>query len=197
MRIGWTIWLPLMLCILFTGQLLLILLTGPGSGSVVASCVLALGFAILAIWQISQRRPHHDLEDARAMPAPPSAIACPLPVAPRRALPPGVQAERRRHPRLSVDWPGKIVWHQAGEEATRLQDLSRGGARLVHARQVPSGRRGLLLVPGLSLPVPFTIVASSPVTGLHIRFDLEGMGLDELEQQLQALTAEGEGTGRV
>jgi len=62
---------------------------------------------------------------------------------------------------------------------------------------VPSGRRGLLLVPGLSLPVPFTIVASSPVTGLHIRFDLEGMGLDELEQQLQALTAEGEGTGRV
>lgn len=196
MRIGWTIWLPLMLCVLFAGQLLVTLLTGPRNSSAVASCVLTLGFAILAVWQIRQRRPHHDREGATLVPAPPPAIASPLPVALPRTLPPGVQAERRRHRRVAVDWPSKVIWHHAGEEATRLQDLSRGGARLVHARPEPSGRRGLLLVPGLSLPVPFTIVAASPTTGLHIRFDLEGMGLDELEQQLHALTAGNEGTCR-
>ena len=67
----------------------------------------------------------------------------------------------------------------------------------MEVRQQETGRRGLLLVPGLHLPVPFTVVGSGPVAGLHIRFDLEGMGLDELEQQMQVLAAAGEGTARM
>jgi hypothetical protein len=45
------------------------------------------------------------------------------------------------------------------------------------------------MVPGLSLPAPFTVIASRPNTGLHIRIDLERMRLDELERQLNALSA--------
>jgi hypothetical protein len=187
MRIGWTIWLPLVLGLGFGGQLLLILLAGPENGSAKAALVLALGFAGLAAWQTAQRRPEPEPQAATALPAASDGPA------PALAAPPAGRVERRRHPRLPVDWAAEIVWHHAGREPTRLHDLSRGGARLIHARPEATGRRGLLRVPGLKLPVPFTIVGSSPPSGLHIRFDLEGMGLDELEQQLQALTGGGGG----
>jgi hypothetical protein len=74
----------------------------------------------------------------------------------------------------------EIAWYPAMRRATRLHDLSRGGARLQHFEPEPAGRRGLLHVPWLSLPVPFTVIESRPDSGLHLRFDLEGMGLEAL-----------------
>lgn len=193
MRIGWTIWLPMALSVAFAGQLFVIALAGPENGSAKASLLLALGFGLLAGWQIRQRRTGSDLESAASHSLPISPLVNAASAASSAMLPPGVPVDRRRFPRFPVDWPAEIVWHHARGERTRLRDLSRGGARLEHGQTDVVGRRGLLLVPGLNLPIPFTVVGSSAALGLHIRFDLEGMGLDELEQQLQALTALGGG----
>jgi methyl-accepting chemotaxis protein len=95
--------------------------------------------------------------------------------------------DRRRHPSFAVDWAVGIAWCPARRRATRLHDLSRGGAGLLHFEPEPAGRRGLLHVPGLSLPVPFTVIESRPDCGLHLRFDLERMGLDAPEAQREAL----------
>jgi hypothetical protein len=197
MRIGWTIWLPVTLCFAFGGQLLTIILAGPENGSATASLLLTLGFAGVAAWLLHQRRSRPDPSEAGAAPSVARASVGSAQVAPLPGLPLGVGMERRRYPRIPVDRPAEIVWHHAVREPTRLHDLSRGGARLTHGRHEALGRRGLLLVPGLNLPVPFTIVGASPATGLHIRFDLEGMGLDELEKQLQALTVSCNGADRL
>lgn len=176
---AWMASLPLLLCLTFATKLGVILLAGPENGSAAASLALALGFAALSVWMFRQQAraaPRH--------PAAPASPAAPPPPLPRRE-------ERRRHPRQPVDCAVEIAWPQAAREPSRLHDLSRGGARLVHKAPEPIGRRGLLHVPGLSLPVPFTVVESRPETGLHIRFDLEGMGLDALEAQLDALVARG------
>ncbi|MBX9749222.1 MAG: PilZ domain-containing protein [Roseococcus sp.] len=182
MPLAWMACLPLLLCLAFTTKLAIIMLDGPENGSALATLLLVLGFAALAAWLFrlapAARRPVAQPEPAPA-PAP-----APAPLASGRV-------ERRRHPRMPVDWAVEIAWSQAVRQGTRLHDLSRGGARLVHRAPEPVGRRGLLHVPGLNLPVPFTVVESRPETGLHIRFDLEGMGLDALEQQLAALVERG------
>lgn len=82
----------------------------------------------------------------------------------RPSAPPSPGRERRGHPRVRLDLAVQVEWHQAG-------------------------RRGLLHVPGLNLPVPFTVVAWRQETGMHIRFDLEGMGLEALGAQLEQLIA--------
>lgn len=193
MPMVWMAWLPLMLCLAFSAKFLAILLGRAEDGSAAASLLLAFGFAALAVWLFR-------LRGAEAEPV----AQAPLPATPRAPVsrdaavaraptprPDFAGTERRRHARVAVDWKVEIAWHHAGRQQTHLHDLSRGGARLVHREAEPKGRRGLLLVPGLNLPVPFTVVESAPETGLHIRFDLEGMGLDALEQQLDALVARG------
>ncbi len=175
---AWLACLPLPLCLLFTGKFLAILFGAPDQGSAVASFVLMLGCATLTLW-LFRLQPAG--RAAREPAAAPPATAAPLPPVPARPQ------ERRRHSRRAVDWAVEIAWSQAARQASRLHDLSRGGARLRHHAPEPAGRRGLLHVPGLSLPVPFTVVDSRPDSGLHLRFDLEGMGLDALEAQLEAL----------
>ncbi len=177
---AWMACLPLLLSLTFAAKLAVILVAGPQNGSAAASLMLALGFAGLSAWMFR-------LRPAAALPRP---VAPPRPAAPPPPAPPRKE-ERRRHPRRLVDGTVEIAWPHAAREASRLHDLSRGGARLLHPTPEPIGRRGLLHVPGLSLPVPFTVVESRPETGLHIRFDLEGMGLDALEAQLDALAAPG------
>jgi hypothetical protein len=173
-------WLPLLLSFGFAAKLLVILQHGPENGSAAATLALALSLAALAAWLFR-------IEPTRArMPSRPAAGS----PQPAPFTPPPDPAERRRHPRRAVNQPVEIDWRHAGREAARLQDLSRGGARIRGAAAAPIGQRGLLHVPGLSLPVPFTIVECTAETGLHIRFDLEGMGLDAMEQQLGRLIDE-------
>jgi hypothetical protein len=181
MPFAWLACLPLLLCLLFAGKLLAILAGDPDQGSAAATFVLLLGCATLALWLFRlQPASHAAAEPAGIQPA------THKPEAPAPS-PPARPAERRRHPRRAVDWAVEIAWSPAMRQATRLHDLSRGGARLQHSAPEPAGRRGLLHVPGLSLPVPFTVVDARPDSGLHLRFDLEGMGLDALEAQLEAL----------
>ncbi|MBS7791707.1 PilZ domain-containing protein [Roseococcus sp. SDR] len=175
----WLACLPLLLSIGFTTKLLVILLAGPENGSAIASLILALTFAALAAQQFRLRLASRLAEPTRAAPAPAT-----VPTAHQAASAPG---ERRRHQRLPADWMVEIAWSQAPRVAVQLHDLSRGGARLRHFAPEPIGRRGLLHSPGLSLPVPFTVVESQAQSGLHIRFDLEGMGLEALEAQLEAV----------
>lgn len=192
MPLAWIACLPLLLCLAFSAKFVTILVAGSENGSAMASLALTIGFAALAVWLFRMQQvwpraqPARQPEPARPAPRPASP---PSPLRPVLSAPGGV--ERRRHPRIPVDWPVEIAWSQAVRPATRLHDISRGGARLAYAQPEPAGRHGLLHVPGLTLPVPFSVVDFSPVTGLHIRFDLEGMGLDALEQQLDALLVRG------
>jgi hypothetical protein len=181
MPLAWMAWLPMVLCFAFALAAAAILLDGLEGPPAIASLALALGFGVLAAWLHLSR-----LRQVPVPAEPPQSMgrsSAPLPA----PAPPRV--ERRRHPRVAVDWPVEIRWHHAERLPSRLCNLSIGGACLLLHAPEPVGRRGLLLIPGLSLPAPFTVVASLPETGLHIRFDLEGMGLDALEQQIDALVA--------
>jgi hypothetical protein len=184
MPLAWMACLPLLLCLTFATKLGVILVAGPENGSAQAALALTLGFAALGAWMLRLRPRAAPRQPAPPPPELPAAVPVPPPAPPRLE-------ERRRHPRQQVDCAVEIAWPQAARISSRLHDLSRGGARLLHQTPEPTGRRGLLHVPGLSLPVPFTVVESRPETGLHIRFDLEGMGLDALETQLEALLAQG------
>lgn len=195
MPLHWMAWISLALCGLFSAKLLTVLVWWPENASAAASLMLAAGFAALTAWLFRLRRMEPAWDGAASAPVVPRAVPTAAPVAepgpPSRPAPVLARPERRRHPRVAVDWEVEMTWPHAGRQFTRLHDLSRGGARLVHRAPEPVGRRGLLLVPGLKLPVPFTVVESAAATGLHIRFDLGGMGLDELEQQLDGLVARG------
>jgi hypothetical protein len=159
----------------------MILIHGPERSAAGAVIMLALGFAALAAWlfRITLRK------------TPPAAVAPPvLPLLPphgEHAAP--WRPERRRDPRRVVDLAVEIEWHRGGRHPSRLKDISRGGARALHAQGVPAGRRGLLHVSDFNLPVPFTVVEWRQETGLHLRFDLEGMGLDAVEKQLDVLVS--------
>jgi hypothetical protein len=176
---AWMACLPLLLSLGFTTKLLVILLAGPENGSAIATLILALAFAAVAAQQFRQRLAPRLAEPALVPPA-----TATVPAAQPAASAPG---ERRRHQRLPADWMVEIAGPQAPRVAVQLHDLSHGGARLRHFAPEPIGRRGLLHSPGLSLPVPFTVVESQVKSGLHIRFDLEGMGLEALEAQLEAV----------
>jgi hypothetical protein len=173
-------WLPLLICFGFTAKFLVILQQGAENGSAAPSLTLALGCAALAAWLFRVEPRGATAPSIRG-----DGVANAAPTLRAAEAPDWV--ERRRHPRRPVNQAVRIEWRHAGREAARLQDLSRGGARIREAAAAPIGQRGLLHVPGLSLPVPFTIVECLPETGLHIRFDLEGMGLEAMEQQLDQL----------
>jgi hypothetical protein len=170
-------WVALLLGLACAARLLIHAVNGPGWGLADGALLAALGVAGLAAW--------------RFRPAP-AQVALPLsaiPSAPRAAAPPSPARERRSHPRVMLDLAVQVEWHQTGRQAARLHDISRGGARIRDAAPEPAGRRGLLHVPGLNLPVPFTVVVWRQETGMHIRFDLEGMGLEALGTQLEQLIA--------
>lgn len=173
-------WLPLVLAVACAGTFMSLVM-GAERGAAGAFIALALGFAALAAWlfRLTLRR------------TPAGTAAPPAPAALPRVgsdAAPG-RPERRRYPRRPVDLPVEIEWHRGGRILSRLKDISRGGARALHAEAVPVGRRGLIHVPDFNLPVPFTVVGCRPETGLHLRFDLEGMGLEAAERQLDELVS--------
>ncbi|WP_170985214.1 PilZ domain-containing protein [Roseomonas sp. AR75] len=128
----------------------------------------------------------------------PSALATPpvamqpsaVPASGGRPLPPGTvsprsaRQERRAHPRFAVDWPVRADWHDGSETVGHLHDISHGGACIASMRPVAAGMEGLLTVKGIPLPVPVRVVTCTAATGLHVSFQLEGLGLDTFLLQL-------------
>ena len=167
--------LPLVLGLALAVKLGAMALDLSDTGSVAGGLVLILGFGTLWFWLRHLERAPEVAPPPQAAPAPPAAIAAPP------------TSERRLHPRVRLDLPAELQWHHGPRHTVPLHDISRGGARLKLFQPEPQGRRGLLHLEGLALPVPFTIVDSRPESGLHLRFDLEGMGLDALERQLEEL----------
>lgn len=171
-------WLPLVLAAICAGAFM-ILISGSEPSAAEAFIVLAGGFGALAAWlfRLTLRR------------IPPGADTPPAPSHLPRHGPDFApwRPERRRDPRRVVDLAVEIEWHRGVRQPSRLRDISRGGARALHAEAASAGRRGLLHVPDFNLPVPFTVVEWRPETGLHLCFDLEGMGLEAVEKQLDGL----------
>jgi hypothetical protein len=171
-------WLPLVLA-LFCAGVFVFLNPAPERDAAQALIALAFGLAGLAVWlsRLTLRRGPSDTAMPAVLlhPSLPASDAAPR------------QPERRRNPRRSVDLAVEIEWLRGRHQPSRLKDISRGGARALSAEAIPAGKRGLLHLPEFSLPVPFTVVEWRPETGLHLRFDLEGMGLDALKRQLDGL----------
>lgn len=92
--------------------------------------------------------------------------------------------ERRAHQRFTVDWPVRAEWREGSVTEGRLQDISHGGACIAAAGPVPKGTDGLLRVDGIVLPVPARVVDWTPATGLHVAFQLQGLGLETFLVQL-------------
>jgi hypothetical protein len=92
--------------------------------------------------------------------------------------------ERRAHPRFAVDWPVRADWRDGTVTEGRLHDISHGGACVAAAQPVPAGMKGLVTVQGILLPVPARVVGWTAATGLHVSFELQGLGLDTFLFQL-------------
>ncbi|MFC7335094.1 methyl-accepting chemotaxis protein [Rhodocista pekingensis] len=79
------------------------------------------------------------------------------------------EADRRTEQRFAVDIPCEARLVGGSRQEVRVSDLSVGGATLAGA-QADIGSEGLLHLPGLPEPVPFTVRAAD-ATGLHVAFE--------------------------
>ncbi len=99
--------------------------------------------------------------------------------------------ERRSTPRFAISCPVELDLHERGRRRGELQDISQGGARIRGVGALETGSYGLLLVAGITLPVPFHVAGDTQAGDVRVQFELSGMTLHSFILHLEQLAAAG------
>jgi methyl-accepting chemotaxis protein len=94
--------------------------------------------------------------------------------------------DRRRTQRHSVQLGARLRIEGQAERRARVDDLSEGGASVRGAGEAAVGARGVLLLDGVTVPLPCEVRATDD-DGLHLAFALDGSGRMALQAVLERL----------
>jgi methyl-accepting chemotaxis protein len=97
-----------------------------------------------------------------------------------------IEVDRRQAPRYQLDRPCRLELAGGGIHASRVCDLSDGGATIGAAPAMQAGERAVLRLDGIDSVLPFTVRDASSGTA-HVVFDLDAATAASLHAMLDRL----------